>query len=944
VDIASLGLAVDSRGVKTGVSDLDQLTSASAKAEKAAEGLAATSKRTSKEIADAHVQAKAAVDAANRASAQAAASLKSGIVPDDFKKIIPQANSAATAVTNIGMSAKQTQAAMRMLPAQFTDIATQLAGGQSPFLILLQQGGQIKDSFGGIGPAVKQLTTLITPMRLAVTGAAGAAGALALAYHEGSKEADEYNKAIILTGNASGTTAGQMDAMAKNISKVAGTQGEAAEALVQMAASGRVAGSNLEQFSALAVRMDRTVGQSVGDTVKMFAELGKAPAAASVKLTQTYNYLTAAVYAKIKALEEAGRKDEAAALAQKTLADALNGRMKSIEEGAGSLERAWRKVKDEVKGALDAMLEIGRKETTQRQIDSIDAQIKSLDERKSTSPSRTASRRSALADRKEELQELQRLEARSAGISAENVKKQNAGIAATDFLKKLDDQKRGVDRVTSALQDYQVQLKAYNSANPDNPRSAKQVAADESFIRKQFANKDDDGIAKARLNADLARIKRDGESLTTAYANAESILDANRSARLVSDREYYDAKLAFIRLNEQAQIKVLEDDNARLAKQKGSAKDVIDNQVKIADNETKIAIIKAKSASESTKLGIEQKSASDLIVRGYKEAEAAAQSYLDTLRRANQRELDGMGKGEDFRRYQGGRSQIDDRYEQQKLQLESDKRRGAFNGREDEYQTELARIKRFQEAALADWDVYYASRRQKEADWSVGASEAMANYVAEARNAAKQAEGLFTNAFQGMEDALVQFVMTGKLSFSDLAKSIIADMIRIQVRQSASGLFATLGKAALNYFTSDAGVGPVPYANYNAKGNAFEKGRVSRFAAGAAFTNRIVDKPTRFNIGEMGEAGPEAIMPLRRGPDGSLGVMAAGGSGGGQVNFNVEINNNNNSRVTTRPKDDGRGILVMIDAMDNALADRIGSGTGATNAAIQGRYGLRPQV
>jgi lambda family phage tail tape measure protein len=942
VDIASLGLAVDSRGVKTGVSDLDQLTSASAKAEKAAEGLAATSKRTSKEIADAHVQAKAAVDAANRASAQAAASLKSGIVPDDFKKIIPQANSAATAVTNIGMSAKQTQAALRMLPAQFTDIATQLAGGQSPFLILLQQGGQIKDSFGGIGPAIKQLTTFITPMRLAVAGAAGAAGALALAYHEGSKEADEYNKAIILTGNASGTTAGQMDAMAKNISKVAGTQGEAAEALVQMAASGRVAGSNLEQFSALAVRMDRTVGQSVGDTVKMFAELGKAPAAASAKLTQTYNYLTAAVYAKIKALEEAGRKDEAAALAQKTLADALNGRMKSIEEGAGSLERAWRKVKDELKGALDAMLEIGRKETTQRQIDSIDAQIKSLDERKSTSPSRTASRRSALADRKEELQELQRLEARSAGISAENVKKENAGIAATDFLKKLDDQKRGVDRVTSALQDYQVQLKAYNSANPDNPRSAKQVAADESFIRKQFANKDDDGIAKARLNADLARIKRDGESLTTAYANAESILDANRSARLVSDREYYDAKLAFIRLNEQAQVKVLEDDNARLATQKGSAKDVIDNQVKIADNEAKIAIIKAKSATESTRLGIEQKNASDVIVRGYQEAEAAAQSYLNTLRRGNQRELEGMGKGEEFRRYEGGRNQIDDRYEQQRLQLESERRRNQITG--EQYQEELARIKRFHEAALQDWDTYYAARRQKEGDWSVGASEAMANYISEASNAARQSENLFSNAFQGMEDAIVNFTMTGKLSFSDLAKSIVADMIRIQVRQNASGLFATFGKAALNYFTSDAGVGPVPYANYNAKGNAFDAGHVTKFAAGGTFTNSVVNKPTMFDMGKMGEAGPEAIMPLRRTSDGSLGVMAAGG-GGGDVSINLNVINQTGNPVQAKSQrnSDG-GFDVILTALENQLGDRAASGQGAIVAGLNSRFVLQERI
>jgi phage-related minor tail protein len=56
------------------------------------------------------------------------------------------------AAQRAGISVGQYNAALRTLPAQFTDIATQLAGGQSPFLILLQQGGQVKDSFGGLAP------------------------------------------------------------------------------------------------------------------------------------------------------------------------------------------------------------------------------------------------------------------------------------------------------------------------------------------------------------------------------------------------------------------------------------------------------------------------------------------------------------------------------------------------------------------------------------------------------------------------------------------------------------------------------------------------------------------------------------------------------------------------------------------------------------------------
>ncbi len=68
----------------------------------------------------------------------------------------------ALAAQKAGISVGQYKAAMRMLPAQFTDVATQLAGGQSPWLILLQQGGQVKDSFGGMIPMFRGLAGAIT--------------------------------------------------------------------------------------------------------------------------------------------------------------------------------------------------------------------------------------------------------------------------------------------------------------------------------------------------------------------------------------------------------------------------------------------------------------------------------------------------------------------------------------------------------------------------------------------------------------------------------------------------------------------------------------------------------------------------------------------------------------------------------------------------------------
>ena len=157
---------------------------------------------------------------------------------------------------------------------------------------------------------------------------------------------------------------------------------------------------------------------------------------------------------------------------------------------------------------------------------------------------------------------------------------------------------------------------------------------------------------------------------------------------------------------------------------------------------------------------------------------------------------------------------------------------------------------------------------------------------------AKQTEEAFVNAFKGIEDALVKFVQTGKLNFKDLANSIIADLTRMFVRYAiVRPLFNAMtgGK-----FATELGI-------KNAKGNVFDKGNIVPSAMGNVFAKNkivpyayggtVVRKPTLFpmangGIGLMGEAGAEAIMPLKRGRDGKLGVASQGG-GIGNISVNV---------------------------------------------------------
>lgn len=282
---------------------------------------------------------------------------------------------ATAPMQQLGASAAQTAAAMRMVPAQVTDIVVSLQAGQKPLTVLMQQGGQLKDMFGGVGNATKALGTyiggLITPTNLAVAAVAG----LGLAYYQGSQEASAFQKAITLSGNAAGVTAGQMQDMARGLAVMQGTQSAASAALIEMASTGRVAGESLQTYTRSALDMERAVGTSVAETAKAFAQLGEAPLQASLKLNESTNYLTVALYKQIKALEDQGRATDAAKVAQDAYASMTEQRAQSILQNLGYVERAWLGIKDAAKMAGDVIMDLGRSATPTDQLAAINAQI-----------------------------------------------------------------------------------------------------------------------------------------------------------------------------------------------------------------------------------------------------------------------------------------------------------------------------------------------------------------------------------------------------------------------------------------------------------------------------------------------------------------------------------------------------------------------------------------
>ncbi|HBW0999686.1 phage tail length tape measure family protein [Klebsiella pneumoniae] len=263
-----------------------------------------------------------------------------------------------------GQSAAQTAFAMRMIPAQMTDIIVGLSTGQSPFMVLMQQGGQLKDMFGGIGPAIKGVGGYVLGLINPVTLAAAAVGVLGLAYYKGSQEQDEFYKSLTLSGNLVGKTTGQLAEMAARVSVVANsTTGVTAATLNQIVSSGKVAAESLERVTTAVVEISEATGIATEKLVGDFNDIAADPVAAITKLNDQYHFLTLATYNQIKALQDEGNQQDAARVATDAYANAMQQRANDIHQNLGILERAWDSLAKTAKGAWDAMLDIGREQT-----------------------------------------------------------------------------------------------------------------------------------------------------------------------------------------------------------------------------------------------------------------------------------------------------------------------------------------------------------------------------------------------------------------------------------------------------------------------------------------------------------------------------------------------------------------------------------------------------
>lgn len=334
----------------------------------------------------------------------------------------------------------------------------------------------------------------------------------------------------------------------------------------------------------------------------------------------------------------------------------------------------------------------------------------------------------------------------------------------------------------------------YDDADARKPPKKQLNTSGLNQDKEKKAKKDNSAAqeAKAQLTADIEEIRKAQEALSNTIANSEKIMEAERSANLISESQYYVKKREFIQENDRVQQAAAQKEIERLQAEKLSGKDKIDNDRKIADAQAKLNKLRENATASLTVLSIKEKDALGDIERAYADAEAAAKSYLDQVSRAAQAEIDGVGQGQKGRNRTSDINVIEEKFEAQRQALQRDNRNGKFAGREDDLKRELALLNSSQQAEIAIYKAKYQTLEEMQKDWTNGATEALINYADESKDIASQMQDAFTNAFEGLEDALTSFVTTGKLDFKSLANSIIADMARIVVKQSITGPLAGL--------------------------------------------------------------------------------------------------------------------------------------------------------
>lgn len=743
----------------------------------------------------------------------------SGILAENEKALqntgaqIAKTNAAFTAG---GLSAKQYAAALRGVPAQFTDIAVSLQAGQNPLTVFLQQGGQLKDMFGGAGEAARALGGYVVGLINPFTVAAAAAAVLALAYKQGSDEATAFQNALILSGNAAGTSAQELAGLAETVSDSVGTVGKAAAVLARLAASSRIPVSAFDDIAIAAIKFEEATGKAAEETVKDFEKIAKDPVKAIRELNDSMNFLTTSTYAQIEALQRQGDAAGATNLAEQAYAEALTTRSNKINENLGYVETAWKIVKNAAKDAWDAILDIGRESTLDAKLKDLNNQLLEIANARNLANTDGVGFLTPSDDlRREQIEKeitqllVQQEESRKrAAAQAKQVADDRAGIAAVEALNK------GLEQSESKS----AQL-AKRFAEID-----KQVAA----AAKRGVQYSDAQIQQLRkaAEAQFKETPSGGSGPTFREDAGTKMLDSLRQQNAALQLQATTNE----KLGAQAQA---------LARFEQEIADIKSKDVLTADQKSLLASEELLRAQLKRNVALEQEIAARKLATSEAEKLAAFQENQQNKTQAradaNGENLAGLGMGEkarerlkEFQKIQADAQRDQDKLEQQ---------RSSGDITAERYAAETEIINEELAKRLVNQQDYYNQVDEAQSSFFTGASEAWENWAAEAENYSAQASEFVTGTLDTLSGGLADSFMSildGTKSvgeaFADLGKQMVASIVGALVKMAAQWIVYQ-GVQLLIGRTTQSQMGLQMVAN--AQATAFQ-GALAAFASTAA--------------------------------------------------------------------------------------------------------------
>ncbi|HGU3492051.1 TPA: phage tail tape measure protein, partial [Escherichia coli O103:H2] len=654
----------------------------------------------------------------------------------------------ALAAQKAGISVGQYKAAMRTLPAQFTDIATQLAGGQNPWLILLQQGGQVKDSFGGMIPMFRGLAGAITLPMVGVTSLAVATGALAYAWYQGDSTLSAFNKTLVLSGNQSGLTADRMLTLSRAGQAAGLTFNQASESLAALVNVGVRGGAQFDAINQSVARFASASGVEVDKVAEAFGKLTTDPTSGLMAMARQFHNVTAEQIAYVAQLQRSG--DEAGALqaANEAATKGFDDQTRRLKENMGTLETWADRTARAFKSMWDAVLDIGRPDTAQEMLIKAEAAFKKADDiwslRKDDYFVNDEARARYWDDREKARLALEAARKKAEQQSQQDKNAQQQSDTEASRLKYTEEAQKAYERLQTPLEKYTARQEELNKALKDGK------------------------ILQADYNTLMAAAKKDYEA-TLKKPSAVKVSAGERQ----EDRAH-------------AALLALETELRTLEKHSGANEKISQQRRDLWKAENQYAVL--KEAATKRQLSEQEKSllTHEKETLEYKRQLAELGDKVEHQKRLN--EL--AQQAARFEQQQGAKQAaisaqargLTDRQAQR--ESEEQRLRDVYGDNPDALAKATSALKNT-----------WSAEEQLRGSWMAGLKSGWGEWAESATDSFSQVKSVATQTFDGIAQNMAAMLTGSEQNWRSFTRSVLSMMTEILLKQAMVGIVGSIGSA-----------------------------------------------------------------------------------------------------------------------------------------------------